>query len=212
MKLFNGIKAFFTYKNEAKQIEVRKAIITPGKVILKPAGVNKIVSMKTTDVDIIINKLEELSDDEITTLDSIKLNKKLNSNDQNNDISSKNTSEGFDETVDQETKRNEVEAVSPDVNREKEDIIEEITKPIEFFKPKKKSINLSLYPDEYEMLSELLMANRYKRTEFILACISSAKKQSFASEYNRYTKEHKERRLIEREAALQAQEVVRTKN
>ena len=57
---------------------------------------------------------------------------------------------------------------------------------------------VSLYPDEYEVLIENINANGYKRAEYLLACVNSAKKASFDAMYKKYTVEHKERYKLEK--------------
>jgi len=187
MKLLTGIRALFTYKKEAKQIGVHKAVITPGRVILKPVGTNKTVSLKASDVDIIINNLNELDANDIKVTS--------NSHDTHENESRKKAKENIKSSFDNDlSDDNELDAM---------------VKPLNTYIAKKKNISLSLYPDEFEMISEIITSNGYKRTEFILACITAAKKQSMVSEYNRYTKEHKQRRMEAREAALLAQEQIK---
>ncbi len=58
-----------------------------------------------------------------------------------------------------------------------------------------------LYPDEHEKLTRLIKDNGYKKVEYILACVDSAKKTSMEANYKRYTEEREQRR---KEAALEA--------
>lgn len=57
----------------------------------------------------------------------------------------------------------------------------------------KKRFSIMLYQDEYDNLMQNIAQNGYKRAEFFLACVHSAKKQSFDSIYKKYTDEHKKR-------------------
>jgi len=75
--------------------------------------------------------------------------------------------------------------------------------------PIMKRVSFSLYEDEYEMLMSHLKNNRYRKTEFLLACVSATKKNSLDATYRRYTIEHKERRKADREAAILAQQQAR---
>ena len=75
-----------------------------------------------------------------------------------------------------------------------------------YFMPKKKIVSISLYEDEYDMLMDDINANGYQKTEYLLACVSAAKKKSLAATYRRYAEEHKERRTADRYAAHLARE------
>ena len=73
-------------------------------------------------------------------------------------------------------------------------------------KPKKKSFTVMLYPDEHEKLMRLIKDNGYKKVEYILACIDSAKKTSMEANYKRLTEEHARRRKADAEEAKKARE------
>ena len=73
-------------------------------------------------------------------------------------------------------------------------------------KPKKKSFTVMLYPDEHERLMRLIKENGYKKVEYILACIDSAKKTSMEANYKRLTEEHERRRKADAEEAKKARE------
>lgn len=49
-------------------------------------------------------------------------------------------------------------------------------------------------------------ANGYRKTEFLLACVSAVKKNSMEATYKKYINDHKARRDAERVAILQAKE------
>lgn len=74
------------------------------------------------------------------------------------------------------------------------------------FIPEKKRFSVLLYADEYDMLMKNITENGYKRTEYFLACMTSAKKQNFDSVYKKYTSEHKKRRQLEKEEPSTSQE------
>ena len=63
-----------------------------------------------------------------------------------------------------------------------------------------------LYPDEYEKLTQLIKENGYKKVEYILACIKSAKKTSMEANYKRFTEERERRRKAEAQEAKKAKE------
>ena len=56
------------------------------------------------------------------------------------------------------------------------------------------------------MLVSSMQKDGYKKkTEFLLACVSSAQKNSMQANYQKYAAEHKARRIADRQAARQAQ-------
>ena len=63
-----------------------------------------------------------------------------------------------------------------------------------------RKVSFTLYPDEYEMLMSSIKEKGYKKTEFLLACVTSAKKNSMESTYRKLENSRYERRLAEREA------------
>ena len=63
----------------------------------------------------------------------------------------------------------------------------------------KKRFSVMLYADEYDMLTEQIKKHGYKRAEYFMACVTSAKKQSFDSLYKKYASNHKERQKSEQE-------------
>ena len=197
--MLKKIKALFTLNKTPQQMEVNKAIITRGKVLLKPAGSTKTVTIKANEVDIIINNLNNIDEDCFRITDNL------------SKPSYKHSSEYTDiKDAKQLEKKNGLADTL-----EKNDVLNDLSsfiKPLDASIKKKKIMRLSLYPDEYEMINEMVAANGFKRTEFLLACVSSSKKQSFMSEYKRYTNEHKLRRLEEREAVHQTQEALRDNN
>ena len=65
-----------------------------------------------------------------------------------------------------------------------------------------------LYPDEHEKLMRLIKENGYKKVEYILACVDSAKKTSMEANYKRYTEEREQRRKEEAIEAKRAKEEV----
>lgn len=72
-----------------------------------------------------------------------------------------------------------------------------------------KVIRFSLYPDEYDMLMSKILENGYRKTEYLLACVSAAKKNSMEANYKKFTENRKDRRAADREAARRAHEQTR---
>lgn len=77
---------------------------------------------------------------------------------------------------------------------------------LDYARPQMKKVSFTLYPDEYESLMDNIKANGYRKTEFLLACVSSAKKNSMEATYKKYITDHKARRDAERVAIQQAKE------
>ena len=73
------------------------------------------------------------------------------------------------------------------------------------FLPSKRRFTVMLYQDEYDTLMNSITANGYKKTEYFLACMTSAKKKSMESLYTHYTAEHKKRRSSDIRYAKQMQ-------
>lgn len=58
---------------------------------------------------------------------------------------------------------------------------------------KKRKFSMSLYPDEYEMLINTIKDGKYRRVEFVLACISSACKNNVDRAHEKLVKLHNEK-------------------
>ncbi len=58
---------------------------------------------------------------------------------------------------------------------------------------------------EYDMLIENIKELGYKRTEYFLACMVSAKRQSLQTTYKQYTAMHEQRKKEDLENAKRAQ-------
>ncbi len=71
---------------------------------------------------------------------------------------------------------------------------------------KKKRMSILLYPEEYDMIMDNIKNHGYKKTEYFLACVKSAKKQSVDSAYKYYTKFYKEKRSEDIKKAKEAQQ------
>ena len=196
MKLLSKIKAFFKYNGKAAEIEASSAEIRNGYVYLHSTkNPKEVCRIRSQSVEILINPNEDISEDDLTFMTVT-----------TQDNSQKPKQAGIETNCSQQ----EV-STSPNKSiREKEvrssSIPTYAKKPISYFMPKMRKITFTLYPDEYDMLMTNIKDNGYRKTEFLLACVASAKKSSMASTYQKYTNSHKERRIADRQAALLAQE------
>ncbi len=209
MKLLNKVRAIFQVRSQNAELEVAEAIIKPGKVLLRPAdNPKRIVKVKADTVDIVINRNRDTKEEDIEIIDK-------------EDPAAEDTlqmSPAPSEEDTMEGSQNPEEQTFPEIpdtpsieeSPDGEDFagnpVMGEPKPLSYFIPKKKIVSFSLYPDEYEMLMENIHSNGYKKSEFLLACVTSAKKNSLEANYHRYAVSHKERRAAERQAAYLAQQ------
>ena len=180
MKIQSKIKAFFRYRDEDAEMDVSAAEIRNGRVWLHPANdKDHVYCIRSNTVDIIISPTENIQEEDVEVRNSKKPDEHTSSEPKlHNQDKAKNTS------------------TRPTHDRE----------PVFSYMPKMKKITFTLYPDEYEMLMSNIKENGYRKTEFLLACVSAAKKNSMESSYRKYENLHKERRSAYREAARMAQE------
>ena len=171
MNLLSKIHAFFNFKGEKVEMELSKAEIKQGRVYLHPADKpSETFVVKTKSVDFMINPEEEISDEDIFVINSNK---------------EKKPQKSTIKIPEEENSKN-----SPQENNHNHQT--------QTIFPKKRKFVVSLYPDEYELLIENINTNGYKRAEYLLACVNSAKKASFDAMYKKYTVEHKERYKLEK--------------
>lgn len=177
MKLFSRIKAFFRYKGRDAEVEVSSAEIRQGKVYLHPVDdKGHVVCIKTSAVDILINANEDISESDVEILDA----KKHAAQRQQERLARENTAKSSHQGS----------------NRNKN--------ALDYERPQMKKVSFTLYPDEYETLMDSINTHGYRKTEFLLACVSAAKKNSMEATYKKYINDHKARRTAEREAMRQA--------
>ena len=201
MKVINKIRAFFTLKGKHEQMELASAEIRRNGVYLHPAeDLGHTYFVKTDEVDIIIKPGAEIIEEDIFIRSHVV-------------------------NVDPETPVCEIpseEQMPPEPDPRFEDIQpeeppiggEEVPErftpraPANEYvvgggwkKPKKKSFTVMLYPDEYDKLVQVITEKGYKKVEYILACVESAKKTSMEANYKRFTEERERRRKAEAQEA-----------
>lgn len=234
MNLVKRIKAFFMFKGEKKEMEVRAAQVRTDGIFLHPAeDPNQTLFIKTSAVDIVINPDGEITEDDIFVVDKEATKKK--SGYQKNSAMKKQQLEKeqekkFNDEVNRRVKeilaKKEAENKKTDKPRKNVTPKKQISSGVpqemkaadintislrNYFEPKKK-ITISFYEDEYNLITGYLKDNGYKKNEFFLACITAVKKQSMTSTYNRLEKERKERRKKEKaEARRRAEEEIQAR-
>ena len=161
MKIINRIKAFFNFKGESQEMKLSGAEVRSKGVFLHPIDdPEHIFFVKSNSVDIFINNNEEISEEDVTILDK--------------------------ETV---------KKINMDRDKKAEDITgyeTPILRPLSYtrYMPSKKRFSIMLYQDEYDTLMKNITEHGYKKAEYFLACMNSAKKQSFESTYKKYHEDH----------------------
>ena len=189
MKNLNKIKALFRFRGEPAELEVSKAEIRKGKVFLHPVDdPTRVVCIKSSAVDIVINPHADLRERDVQIIDLVKHKQDAVA----------------EEKASLEKNKKQKKPEDGHAPTGNGDTLER--KPLSCFMPKKKIVSISLYEDEYDMLMDNINANGYQKTEYLLACVSAAKKNSLDATYRRYTEEHKERRTADRHAARLARE------
>lgn len=188
MNVIKKIVAFFTFKGKKEQMELEAAEINYEGVILHSTeDPEHSFFVKTTDVEILLNNGKEFTDDDIIVIDNVK------SSYPSPRISSE-MSPTFDENF-TPIEKDFVPIAKEQMPMEEAKEIGRNIQPraLSSFMPSKKRFTVMLYPDEYDMLMKTINDNGYKRVEYFLACMTSAKKQSLASTYKNYTSERQKR-------------------
>lgn len=158
MNVIKKITAFFSIKGKKEKMELEAAEVTKTGVVLHPTeDPEHSFFVKAEEVEIHINPLSELSEDDVLVVDNNKKKDKGETDQKKN-----------------------ADPISSDLHHVR-------PKALSRFMPSKKRFSIMLYPDEYDMLMKTIQDNGYKKVEYFLACMTSAKKQSLVSEYNHYT-------------------------
>jgi len=176
MKLFNKIKAFFRFGGHCAEIEVSAAEVKKGKVYLHP-----------------IDEPERtycIKSDDISLI--ISPNKEI-------------TEE--DVEIIENTKTGKEKDKQKEENNETKERKTRSGGNSHWDNPyKMRKMTISLYSDEYDALMDNIKSNGYRKTEFLLACVECAKKNSMEATYKRYTQEHKRRKVEARMAMKEMKE------
>ena len=159
--------------------------------------------IRSHSVDIFINPNENISEEDLEFFEA-----RENSSGENSNIIKKDeTTSSAPDINSEETRKLPVCKIapcteSPDANVKDKAITQN---SFAYQKPQMRKVTFTLYPDEYEMLVNNIQENGYKKTEFLLACVTSAKKKSMESTYRKWESSRHERRLAERKARKQAE-------
>lgn len=197
MKLMAKIRALFTMKGSQHELELASAEVRQNGVILHPAeDPSRKYFVKADEVDIIIKPGAEISEEDFIIWDRT-VNADPGEPTQVNHTAedpSPNPESIFVFVTDEGAPNGGKDDSKRFVDSSP---FNEFATGSGWQKPKKKSFTLMLYPDEHEKLMQLIKDNGYKKAEYILACVESAKKTSMESNYKRFTEDHARRRKEE---------------
>lgn len=180
MKLFQKIRAFFTIKGTQHEMQLKAAEVKGKGIFLHPADDKEHIFFIKSK-DVDIFINPE---DELTEEDISIIDAK--------------TLEREKATLAEESQKGE----KTNNSKQKRTVLGSMFS--------KKRFSVMLYADEYDMLMEQIKKHGYKRAEYFMACVTSAKKQSFDSLYKKYTTDHKDRQKSEKEKKTRNQPVLNT--
>ena len=206
MKVINKIRAFFTMKGKQEQMDLASAEIRRTGVYLHPTeDLGHTYFVKTDEVDIIIKPGAEITEEDIFVRSNAMNTApedpvcEITSEEQ---MPPEPVSPHEDSTHDEGANEEEHHFKHVHIHTSESEPAENQNSN----KPKKKSFTVMLYPDEHEKLVRFIKENGYKKVEYILACIESAKKTSMEANYKRFTEERERRRKAEAQEAKRARE------
>lgn len=188
MKLLSKIKAFFQYRGQQAELDASAAEIKNGRVYLHPKdNPSKVYCIRSNTVDILISPRENICEEDLEILEIKKPESAASSGETQIDPTpAPSTAEAEQSSTQSKA------SIRP--------------RPLNAFYQPMKRITFTMYPEEYDMFMSSMQKDGFKKkTEFFLACVSSAKKNSMQANYQKYAAEHKARRIADRQAARQAQ-------
>lgn len=214
MKLISRIRALFTLKGKQQAMELASAEVRQNGVYFRPAeNPDHKYFVKADEVDLIIKPGAEITEEDIRILPGVENEEPTPPQDPVTETTvaevltnvPENPSEepGSDE---EPSEKDPPEGNAPSHRKTFNPPENEYVVGPGWSKPKKKSFTVMLYPDEHEKLMRLIKDNGYKKVEYILACVDSAKKTSMEANYKRYAEEREHRRKEEALEAKRAKE------
>ena len=206
MKVINKIRAFFTMRGKQEQMDLASAEIRRTGVYLHPTeDLGHTYFVKTDEVDIIIKPGAEITEEDIFVRSRfVNVESEAPANETASEEQTPPDSEP--QFYDIPTEESPVGGEEAPKRFTPHKPANEYVVGTGWNTPKKKSFTVMLYPDEHEKLTHLIKENGYKKVEYILACIESAKKTSMEANYKRFTEERERRRKAEAQEAKRARE------
>lgn len=185
MKIIKKLKALFFKDDQPISLDLFAAEIKEGRAFLHPKDDPTLIyRVKSDDIEIRLSKGKSLTDKDIMVLGKRKKKEDTPSVPKDPKIK-----------LDSEKKQNHF---SPASNGPSSD----------FSRFKKKTFSVSLYPEEYDILMEMIQKYGYKRSEFILASAQTATQGTMAKAQKKVIMVRKELRKEEKE--LKAKQIKHT--
>lgn len=179
MKIIKKLKALFFKDDQPISLDLYAAEIKEGRAFLHPKDEPTLIyRVKSDDIEIRLSKGKSLTDKDIMVLGKRK--KKEDTPSAPKDPKVKQDSEKK-----QNHSTQTANGSSTDLSRFK-----------------KKTFSVSLYPEEYDILMEMIQKYGYKRSEFILACAQTATQGTMAKAQKKVVMVRKEIRKEEKELRL----------
>lgn len=185
MKIIKKLKALFFKDDQPISLDLYAAEIKEGRAFLHPKDEPTLIyRVKSDDIEIRLSKGKSLTDRDIMILGKRKKKDDLPSAPKDPKVKQ-----------DSEKKQNHSSQIS---NGSSADLS----------RFKKKTFSVSLYPEEYDILMEMIQKYGYKRSEFILASAQTATQGTMAKAQKKVVMVRKEIRKEEKE--LKAKQIKRT--
>ena len=211
MNIVKIIKAFFTTKGKQQQMDLSAAEVRQEGVFLHPTdNLGLTYFVKADKVDIIIKPGAEITENDIRILENKESLKEAapSCESPTTEGSAFNPEDSYENRLDTDLPTYET---SPQIEilsntTPHNNIRETRPSPLSKYMTKKKCFTVMLYPDEHEKLIRLIKDNGYKKVEYVLACMESAKKTSMETNYRRLTEDRAKRHQIDLAEAKRARE------
>lgn len=188
MKIINKIKAFFCKENEPVEMDIVAAEIKEGKAFLHPKDQPEVTYLIRSD-DIRISLSEGRS---LCAHDILSVMPKAK------DIAKKQEQQPNKES----SKETPAKTKAPQDSTTQSEQHPSLPLP-GFEKYKKRTFSVSLYPEEYDRIIENMKEYGYKRADFLLACVQTAKKTSMEKAHKEIVNTHKQMLLDQKELIAQ---------
>ena len=189
LNILTKIKAFFNFKGQEIEMDLSSAEVRQERVYLHPVNEPELVySVKAKAVHMFIDPEEDVEEIKVQQIAP-----------KNAPQQASNTASKIDAPpqTNMKTQNSSSSGGERGINWKKHN--EKLRAPFV-----KKRFSIMLYEDEYESIMAAIEENGYKKAEYLLACVMSAKKNSMESTYNKFVYNHAERRKIEREELKKA--------
>lgn len=174
MKIINKIKAFFRKDEEDMEMDIIAAEIREGKAFLHPKEEPRATYLvRSDDIRIVMSEGRSLRGGDIIAV----MPKPKVKGDEKTDGANKKSG-----NAKQNSRQEDTVQAAPDFDRFK-----------------KKTFQVALYPEEYKQVTEILKESGYRRADFLLACIQTARKASLEKAHKQIVMVHKQMRKEHRE-------------